>query len=165
MLEQRDKTLADALSRAVISERDSRELASLRVKVADPDLRYFLALLLNVRSRPTIVRLVGLRFGEANVFERIDGWLQKLVAVITEREREGEKRGGAEADTPFAITALSPSELWTVGQMIRGESDEAIAARASRGEAPRAEAVKASQVARLRFILSFTSLLRPLLTE
>jgi predicted metal-dependent enzyme (double-stranded beta helix superfamily) len=162
VLDKRDSSLASSIGDAILREREAREIVSLRSDIADPELRYFLALLLNVESRTRILQLVAARYCDGDVHERVDRWLDALVSTLAERARRSEKSG---SETTFAVASLSPRDRWALGRFIRGESDDAIADRASRGEAPGGAAMAASESAKLRFVLSFTSLLRPLVRE
>jgi hypothetical protein len=165
ILDKRDASLAAALGDAVLGQREAREIISLRADIPDAELRYFLALLLNVQSRTAILQLVAARFGDVDLHARIDRWLRELVTAIEDRARRGEKGAKRASESSFVLSSLGARDLWALGRFIRGESDQTIAERAARGEAPQGATMSASESAKLRFVLSFTSLLRPLLSE
>src|SRR5262249_51163518 len=78
---RRDAAVA-LLGRDVI-ENDRREafLIRRRVTVSDPGLRFFLAVLLNVRGRSRALEVIQKRFGEQDPVDLIVQWVRSLGAL------------------------------------------------------------------------------------
>lgn len=64
-------TLAEGLRREII--------AGMRSHIEDPDLRFFLALLMNVSARADILALISARFPDQPPLETILGWAEELI--------------------------------------------------------------------------------------
>lgn len=77
---RRYPVLIEALIPALrISERHNQIIA-LRRKITNPDLQFFLALLLNVFGKDSILALIKARYPAANPIDRIVGWVHELEA-------------------------------------------------------------------------------------
>ena len=168
VLDKRDASLASALSDAVLREREAREIASLRADIADPELRYFLALLLNAPlTRPTSCSSPRRASVTATSTPASIAGSPPSPPPSANRARRARKKGrSARAKAPSSSLLSPRADLWALGQFIRGESERSDrSVRASRGEAPNGASMRASESAKLRFILAFTSLLRPFLSD
>jgi hypothetical protein len=64
-------------------EADARRdlIAALRERVGNPDLQFFLALLLNIPNRETIISLIRTRYHIQDASSRIVGWTRELSAL------------------------------------------------------------------------------------
>ncbi|MEO1858086.1 MAG: hypothetical protein ABGY95_12090 [Rubritalea sp.] len=94
--EQKHGELADGIA-VTLAEGGRREtIASMRGQIEDPDLRFFLALLINVSARADILGLISARFPDHSPTETILGWAEELLFPINS--------GLALLDAPFPLT-------------------------------------------------------------
>jgi hypothetical protein len=56
-------------------------ISQLRSRVTNPDLQFFLALLLNVPDRSLFLDLIRQRYGCVDAAKRISGWMSELSAM------------------------------------------------------------------------------------
>jgi hypothetical protein len=73
--------LGDAFVASIEEERRRAELAELRGRIVDPELRYFLGLLMNLRTRDEMFRLTSARFPQVAPVETSLRWLSGLGSV------------------------------------------------------------------------------------
>lgn len=76
------------------------EIKELRSSIIAPELRFFLALLLNAPERRDFLSLVKQRFSEASPLETVMGWAEELVEVDEFGIRILEARFPEEMDVP-----------------------------------------------------------------
>lgn len=75
---ERHGDVIEDFASAISRERRRQRIVALRHSVLDPDLRFFLALLLNVPERRAIDRLVRARFPEADPAALAEQWIGEL---------------------------------------------------------------------------------------
>ena len=75
---QHDEELAQCLDQVLSRRRFEMEIKAARETVDDPELRFFLALLLNVKDRETLLSLVQARFPEREPIAACAEWLVDL---------------------------------------------------------------------------------------
>jgi len=79
MVNQRhDKYLADCLSQVLERQQLELELKSARNAIRDPDLRYFMALLLNFNDKVSIHEMIRARFPDRDPVSQCSEWLFEL---------------------------------------------------------------------------------------
>jgi len=142
----RHAALCDALG-AVLPLDQARALLTLRRKfVTDPDLRYLLALLLNVTGRERLHALVHARVPGQSALQTLMQWLRAMHALHTEH---GNALG----------VDLDAEGFWVLERMLAGTPEEQIVAEAKRAGG----AVTPTKIAQLCFMLPWNSVLGPLL--
>ena len=75
---RRHPALIEALRPVLLAQERRDQVTALRRQVANPDLQFFLGLLLNVPSRESIIELIQARHPRAKPADRIIGWIQEL---------------------------------------------------------------------------------------
>lgn len=95
-LERAHPGLAGPLIEAFHHCQAQDSLAATRKEIDDPELRYFVALLLNAPTFPDLARMVLAREPEADVAQRCAEWLLRL---------------GTDNGTPLALQSRSPLRL------------------------------------------------------
>jgi hypothetical protein len=68
----------EAFAPAIAEQRRRQQVFELRRAINDPDLRFFLALVLNLPDREAVDTLVRARYPDADVGQRIEGWALSL---------------------------------------------------------------------------------------
>ena len=141
--------LADVLERALAYERSTGYLVALREKVHDEDLRFFLALLLNVRDRDTVLRMMAKRFPDEAPVDRVLRCLDKLAAPA-----KGAQQGvlGIELDG---------ARRWVLRGLLEGRTEAQLIEQAANDPT----APKAAAIQELTFILPFNSVVGSLLSR
>jgi hypothetical protein len=117
----------DLLLASIAASTRIRDLAARRAEVTDPELRFFLALLLNLPSRAQIHRLIAQRYG-ADPGALVQRWLAALtrrrpgggVSLLdVDLEGSGEEEGGSDAESATLERLLHE----TIGCMLAGARD------------------------------------------
>jgi hypothetical protein len=108
MVRERHGEPVEAFLPAIAEQRRRQQVFELRRSITDPDLRFFLALVLNLPDRQAVDALVASRHPNTNVGERIEGWTRELAEA---------GRLGLEAD---------PILLHLLQGCLRGWSDQRI---------------------------------------
>jgi hypothetical protein len=75
---RRNPALVKALLPALQEREKRNRIAALRRRVSNPDLRFFLGLLMNISDRQSILELIGSRQPRSKPVERIAGWMREL---------------------------------------------------------------------------------------
>jgi len=75
---RRDVALARLVRRATENERREGAIIRRRETVTDPELRFFLAILLNVSDRAEALRLIGEKFSQRASVDSFIHWVQEL---------------------------------------------------------------------------------------
>jgi len=96
------------------------EITRRRTEIKSPDHRFFLALLLNVPERSSLLRLVQERFPTQDSVEVVMGWIRELSATRIFGSREPNVLG---------IADLDDLHLLVIRALLEGCSEEEIAAR------------------------------------
>jgi hypothetical protein len=140
--EQRRPALAGHV-RAVLEElRRETAIIRRRTTVKEPELRFFLAVLLNVRGREAALRTIKERFAERDPVDAVLGWVDALARTPAPGGKEGSAlgfelddvvravlrgllRGETEAELEAAVAALAKRPL--TGDE-RGELGELVTA-------------------------------------
>lgn len=127
-LAERHPDVAEDMAAALRDQRRDHMLVARREAVKDPQLRFFLAVLLNVRSRRRSLELVGASFPRVDPVEKILGWLRGLSEVTFKVQIAG---------TPwepnaFGLPALDEAALSALGARLRGAPASAVEDEASR---------------------------------
>ena len=76
--QHRHRDLIDAMQPALEENERRNTILRLRRSIANPDLQFFLALLLNVPARPLIFSLIKERYGSRDPQDLVIGWLRDL---------------------------------------------------------------------------------------
>lgn len=71
-------TMVDAAVPALLDQDRRQKIMRLRRSISNPDLQFFLALLLNIPSRPEIFRLIEQRYRSRAALEVVMGWIREL---------------------------------------------------------------------------------------
>jgi hypothetical protein len=145
-----------------VEERRDKLIASRRAGVVQADLRFCLALLLNVPDRPRILAMVRQAFPDREPIDTVVGWLaelSRLDAIHAWATSVAKGPPGAHAagvlDTPYDQTTLR-----VVRHLLAGLSDEAVVERLGAGASP--SEAESSRVAQRLEALRRSILLRPL---
>jgi len=118
-----DEELAYILDETLLRLGWQRQIRAARETVDDPEVRFFLALLLNLRDRSTIFRVVQARFPERNPAKACAEWLLSLSRlrsnaiafmqeVATRSEGPGYRLGSRIASRIPAGNTLEAVQLW-----------------------------------------------------
>src|SRR5260370_27148813 len=70
--------LIEALRPALLQDERRNKIARIRERVSNSDLQFFLALLLNITDRTTILNLIGERYPSRNSITAIVTWVREL---------------------------------------------------------------------------------------
>jgi hypothetical protein len=146
----RHGAVVDTLTLAFAEQERSDHLVAQRSHVSDPELRFFLALLLNVEQREALFAMVARRHPQAAPGETILQWVRALARTRT--------LGGGAA-TALGIDGFDDYDLLLLEQLLAGASDEIAVTTLAPGGAPGERAQLAQRLAKLRA----APVLRPLL--
>lgn len=83
----------DLLAACLAENARQREITKMRVEATDPELRFFLALLLVCSGRDEVLQLVRRRFPADDAPARVVGWLRALAALPSRRFGGGSALG------------------------------------------------------------------------
>jgi hypothetical protein len=141
---------------AVFGEQERLDLlVGQRAGVTDRDLRFFLALLLNVEQRDALLSLVQLRFPGENPREKVLAWVGALART---------RIFGAPTPNALGIAGFDDYDLLVLELLLEGLPDDAIAAALVQPEAADVAGQLAqlhSRLATLRAAPVLLPLLRP----
>src|SRR6202008_861415 len=98
------------------------EITARRATVKDEDHRFFLAMLLNVPERATMLRLVGEKFPGSDAIELVVGWVKQLAAT---------KIFGSREPNVLGIGEFDDDHLFVFRGLLEGLTESEISARAS----------------------------------
>jgi hypothetical protein len=133
--------------RNVLDQDRARTLIMVRRRaIVTPELRFFLALLLNIPDRQRILELVRQRFPERDPVHTVVEWLREMQALPAE--------GGNSLGTE-----LDEDGFWIVQRLLEGRSEAELTSEAART----GRALRAAQIAQQCFVLPFNSVLGRLL--
>lgn len=149
--------LIDAALPALLAEREQRLLVRRRQALHEADLRYLLALLLNVPTGDRILELVAARYPDVDPVRTVMGCIRQL------RGRSLPAGNGTPANV--LGVALDDADLWAVERMVRGHAEPEILRELEQGGEGVPEELTAARVKTLRFTLPFTSVFGPLLAR
>jgi hypothetical protein len=144
----RHGALAAALTGVLTRDRKRLLLMFRRGEVTKPDLRFMLALLLNVTGRARILALVGERYPDRDPVQTVMGWLREMHETPTEN---GNALG----------VDLDPEAFWVVEGLLEGKSEGEIVSRAAQA----GRATTPARITQLCFMLPFNSVLGTLLAD
>jgi hypothetical protein len=144
--QQRHPALCHALAEVLPQERARALLALRRESVTDPDLRYLLALLLNVTGRERIHALVRARVPQQSALQTLMQWLRTMHDLPS---GNGNALG----------VDLDADGFWVLERMLAGMPEREIIEEATRT----ARAIRSTRIAQLCFMLPWNSVLGPLL--
>ena len=139
---------------AVFAEQERLEyLVAQRGNVTDPEHRFFLALLLNVDDRESILALVGRRHPGEEPRAKVLGWIRALAHT---------RVFGAAVPNALGIAGFDDFDLLIVEQLLAGAGDAAIAGALlpDGGGSTEEQAGLAQRVAKLRAAAVLQPLLR-----
>ena len=110
------KKMLEAIKPALVEQDRVLRVRRLRQSIKNPDLRFFLALLMNLPDRRSILSLTARRFPQKDPTDVISMWVEQLGMVVSEPALRSEcvlnsvKRGDiANCKAVEALTALTPS--------------------------------------------------------
>jgi hypothetical protein len=133
-----------------------RALVGLRARVTDSEHRFFLALLLNVDERATILELVRQRFPDKNPVETVCEWVRDLSLI---------KGGNSRQASVLGVEALDEAHLFVLKHSLEGLSVEQIKSL-SGGPRPNGDGeVSAGEIERAYDSFQRSILLRPIISE
>jgi len=129
--------LARALDQMLLQLQSQVQLKAARETVDDPEVRFFLALLLNVRDRTTIFELVRARFPDRDPVEACAKWLLELSRlrvsagsfmqeVAARAEAPGYRLGSRIASRIPAENSLEVVQAWLQETERPGGDDSAV---------------------------------------
>ncbi len=95
------------------------EIVRRRSFVTDPELRFFLALLMNVENRQSIFSLIHQRFPAADPIEKILDWVFDLAET---------RVIGVETSNALGIPNFGESEMYVLEELLKGRSYDEVAA-------------------------------------
>ncbi|HEX7316260.1 MAG TPA: hypothetical protein VF297_20305 [Pyrinomonadaceae bacterium] len=131
-----------------------RALINLRARVTDSEHRFFLALLLNVDERATILELVRQRFSDKDPVETVCDWVRDLSLI---------KGGNSRQASVLGLEALDEAHLFVLKHSLEGLSVEQIK---SLGGGPNGGGeVSAGEIERAHDSLQRSILLRSIISE
>lgn len=116
---QRNGAVVDELALAFDEQARIDHLVAQRGHLSDPELRFFLALLLNVEQREAILAMVASRYPDTAPRDKVLEWIRALARTRT--------YGGSSA-TALGIDGFDDYDLLILEQLLAGGSDEAVAA-------------------------------------
>jgi len=114
--------LADLLLPVFEEEWRQTNIIERRAKIKGEDHRFFLALLLNVPERTTMLRLVKERFPEHNEVDLVVGWVRELSAT---------KIFGSREPNVLGIGEFDDRHLFVFRALLEGLTTEEMRARAA----------------------------------
>jgi hypothetical protein len=112
--------LADRLLPVYEEKWRQNDIARRRDQIRGEDHRFFLALLLNVPDRTTILRLIKERFPERDPIELVVDWISELSAT---------RIFGSHEPNVLGIGEFGEGHLFVFREFLRGETSEQIEAR------------------------------------
>ena len=115
IVQKRHGALAETLPKIFAVEKKIGEIVSRRSYITDPELRFFLALLLNVEGRRRIQSLVKARFPEADPIEKILAWVSELSKI---------KMLGQQASNALGIEGFSELDLFVLEDLLKNLSTD-----------------------------------------
>jgi hypothetical protein len=124
---KRHGQLAELLPPVFAEQQRQESIVNRRRFLADPELRFFLALLLNVPDKSLILELVKARFPERPALETMGDWLMELASTRALGSREANLLG---------IEDFDEADLFVFGQLLQGFSTEQIRQAIGREFAP-----------------------------
>lgn len=152
-LDLAEKRHGSGVFRPVFEFQDRQDaIVAQRHTVTDQDLRFFLALLLNVDGRERIYSLIKQRFEDADPQEKVLDWTYDLANT---------RIAGQEKATALGIPDFNDTDLYVLEQILNGRSgDEIIAAfRSEHGEP-----TETQNLAEMEKRIRETAIFQPLLT-
>jgi hypothetical protein len=114
-----DERLAGLIGPVVTEDRRAASIVRKRSAVTEPELRFFLAVLLNVRGRESALRLVQKEFPDRDPVEAVVQWCYAL-SEITPPPAKAASPLGFDMDEIVAATFSS---------LLRGEGEDGVARR------------------------------------
>ena len=114
--------LADLLLPVFEEEWRQEEITQRRATVKSEDHRFFLAMLLNVPERATVLRLIRQKFPDQDPIELVVGWIKELAATKIFGSREPNILGIGEFDN---------GHLFVFKGLLEGLTEEEIKRRAA----------------------------------
>jgi hypothetical protein len=112
--------LADRLLPVLEEKWRQNDIARRRDQIKGEDHRFFLALLLNVPERTTILRLVKERFPDRDAIELVVSWVRELAAT---------KIFGSHEPNVLGIGEFDEGHLFIFKELLEGHKSEQIDAR------------------------------------
>ncbi|MEO8650042.1 MAG: hypothetical protein ABI539_12825 [Acidobacteriota bacterium] len=109
---------ADLLSSVFERHDVSNEIIRRRSYVTDPDLRFFLALLLNVEGRDAIFSLIKQRFPDADPLEKVLDWTFDLAQM---------RVVGIKSTNALGIPDFGDVDIFLFEKILQGASDDEAA--------------------------------------
>jgi hypothetical protein len=132
VVQERDQEAATIL-RAVFAERDSTaEISGRRSFVTDPELRFFLALVLNVPDAHWIARLVKDRHPDSDPVEKILDWIAELGTM---------RIAGSTLPNALGVPDFTDDDVVLLEHMLSGGDDASSARASARGRELREHAL------------------------
>ena len=119
---RRHGELADLLLPVLEESWRQEEIARRRVEIKGEAHRFFLALLLNVPERSTVLRLVKAKFPDHDAVDLVVGWVRELAAT---------KTFGSKEPNVIGVGELDDRHLFVFRGLLEGFSIEEIKARAT----------------------------------
>jgi hypothetical protein len=116
---RRHGQLVNLLPPVLAEKQRERALIDLREHVTAPELRFFLALLLNLPHRSLVLDMVARRFPERDAVETVCGWMAELSNVKSARSPELNIVG---AD------GFGDEQLFLLRRLLKGDTFEQITA-------------------------------------
>ena len=117
---QRHGKLAEAFPAVFAHLEEENEIVMRRSLVANPEHRFFLALLLNVPGRERIFALVKQRFPDVEPLEKVLDWLLELSET---------RIVGSGVNNALGIDGFDDTDLFLVERLLEGDADDAIGVR------------------------------------
>ena len=114
--------LADLLLPVFEEEWREKEISRRRAQIKGQDHRFFLALLLNVPDRKTVLRLVNERYPGKDAIDLVVGWVRELSAT---------KIFGSKEPNVLGIGEFDDHHLFVFQGLLEGFTVEEISARAA----------------------------------
>lgn len=109
--------LMDAVEDALAYHTRTTDLVRRRGYVTDPELRFFLALLMNVEGRERILDLVGQRFPEMDPSGKVLDWVYDLSNI---------RLAGSNSQNALGIPSFDASDLFVFEKLLSGGGPEMI---------------------------------------
>lgn len=114
--------LADLLLPVFEEKWRQTDIILRRAKIKGEDHRFFLALLLNVPERTTVLRLVKERFPDKDAIELVVGWIKEMAAI---------KIFGSAEPNVLGIGEFNHTHLFVFKGLLEGIAVEELKARAA----------------------------------